>query len=189
MLTKHCYSKHVLDSRRPNSHHSIAYVALERKIGELVYHSLRNTRYVGKLVHRINPQNVKAVIRQLVEAARECQRARFSVGSNLACNAEVDPAEIEQFCRLEDTSRQLMRSAMSQLGIAARGFHRTRSMKLARTIADLAAADQIQPPTWPRRSSTGRGLDQGLLATVGREFERGRVCNEKRQAIAAQAWV
>jgi magnesium chelatase family protein len=57
----------------------------------------------------------------------------------------MGPAEIEGYCRLDDTGRQLMRSAMSQLGITARGFHRTRSVKLARTIADLAGADHIQP--------------------------------------------
>jgi magnesium chelatase family protein len=43
---------------------------------------------------------------------------------------------------LDDTSKALMRSAMNQLGMSARAFHRV--LKLARTIADLAGADQIQ---------------------------------------------
>jgi magnesium chelatase family protein len=83
-----------------------------------------------------------AVIRQRVEASREIQRECFE-GSPLTCNADMGPAEIEGHCRLADTGRQLMRSAMSQLGITARGFHCI--LKLARTIAELAAADQIQP--------------------------------------------
>jgi magnesium chelatase family protein len=43
---------------------------------------------------------------------------------------------------LDDTGKALMRSAMNQLGMSARAFHRV--LKLARTIADLAGADQIQ---------------------------------------------
>ncbi len=35
-----------------------------------------------------------------------------------------------------------MRSAMNQLGMSVRAFHRV--LKLARTIADLAGAEQIQ---------------------------------------------
>jgi len=37
-----------------------------------------------------------------------------------------------------------MRSAMSQLQLSARAYHRTRSVKLARTIADLAASEEMQ---------------------------------------------
>ena len=33
---------------------------------------------------------------------------------------------------------------MSQLNLSARGYHRTRSVKLARTIADLAGSEEIQ---------------------------------------------
>jgi magnesium chelatase family protein len=43
---------------------------------------------------------------------------------------------------LDDTSKTLMRSALNQLGMSVRAFHRV--LKLARTIADLASADQIQ---------------------------------------------
>jgi magnesium chelatase family protein len=37
-----------------------------------------------------------------------------------------------------------MRVAMSQLKLSARGYHRTQSVKLARTIADLAGCEEIQ---------------------------------------------
>ena len=53
------------------------------------------------------------------------------------------PAEVRQFCDLDDTSRTLMRSAMNQLQLSARAYHRI--LKLARTIADLAANEHIQP--------------------------------------------
>jgi magnesium chelatase family protein len=53
------------------------------------------------------------------------------------------PAEVRKFCDLDDTSRALMRTAMSQLQLSARAYHRI--LKLARTIADLAGSDAIQP--------------------------------------------
>ena len=84
-----------------------------------------------------------AVIRARVEAARERQRERFA-GTELACNADMGPGEIEVHCRLDATGKQLMRSAMGQLGITARGFHRI--LKLSRTIADLAGAEHIETP-------------------------------------------
>ena len=52
------------------------------------------------------------------------------------------PAEVRKFCELDDTSRALMKTAMNQLQLSARGSHRV--LKLARTIADLAGCDRIQ---------------------------------------------
>ena len=42
------------------------------------------------------------VVRARVEAARERQRARFS-GSDVACNADMRPAEVRKYCTLDDT--------------------------------------------------------------------------------------
>jgi magnesium chelatase family protein len=81
-------------------------------------------------------------VRARVEAAREVQRARF-VGSDLACNADMRPADVRVHCRLDDAGLSLMRSAMSQLQLSARAFHRV--LKLARTVADLAGAAAISP--------------------------------------------
>jgi magnesium chelatase family protein len=80
-------------------------------------------------------------VRQRVLSARERQLARFD-DSDLACNADMGPAHIREYCELDDTSKALMRSAMNQLGMSARAFHRV--LKLGRTIADLAGAEQIQ---------------------------------------------
>jgi len=43
---------------------------------------------------------------------------------------------------LDEAGESLVRAAMSQLNLSARGYHRV--LKLARTIADLAGCDQIQ---------------------------------------------
>ena len=85
-------------------------------------------------------------IRARVQAARDIQNRRFSRNgsSDIVCNADMRVGEIRQFCKLPDEGQSLMRAAMSQLNLSARAYHRTRSVKLARTIADLAGSDEIQ---------------------------------------------
>jgi magnesium chelatase family protein len=61
----------------------------------------------------------------------------------MLCNAEMGPAEIRQFCRLADPCRALLRTAMAQLQLTARAYHRV--IKVARTIADLAGETEIGP--------------------------------------------
>jgi magnesium chelatase family protein len=82
------------------------------------------------------------VIRTRVESARSGQVARFA-GTDLYCNADMGAGEIRAFCVLDDTGRRLMKSAMAQMSLSARAFHRV--LKVARTIADLGQCDQIQP--------------------------------------------
>lgn len=85
-----------------------------------------------------------AVIRKRVEAARAIQHARFATlgKSNMLINADMGPAEVEQFCALDSAGANLMRAAMQQMNLSARGYHRT--LKLARTIADLAASEKVE---------------------------------------------
>jgi magnesium chelatase family protein len=82
-----------------------------------------------------------AAIRARVEAARERQRQRFK-GTRLLSNADMGPAEVREYCRIEDAGKSLLRAAMQQLHMSARAYHRI--LKLARTIADLAGSDDIQ---------------------------------------------
>jgi magnesium chelatase family protein len=85
-----------------------------------------------------------ARIRERVEQARVVQRARFA-DTPLTTNADMGPAEVREFCPLDDTSKGLLKAAVTQLHMSARAYHRTRSVKLARTIADLAGSEAIQP--------------------------------------------
>ncbi len=79
-----------------------------------------------------------------VEAARERQHKRFASSDNHAhCNADMTPADVRVFCKLDATGQSLMRAAMQQLQLSARAFHRV--LKIARTIADLAGSDEIVP--------------------------------------------
>lgn len=89
-----------------------------------------------------------STIQARVEAARQIQRQRFAQFSNktaelLTCNADMHPAEVRQVCDLDESGRTLMRTAMNQLQLSARSYHRI--LKLARTIADLAGSAAIQP--------------------------------------------
>lgn len=81
-------------------------------------------------------------VRERVERARAIQRERFA-GTSLSTNADMGPAEIQNYCRLDDAGRSLMKAAVHQLHLSARAYHRI--LKLARTIADLAGSEQIQP--------------------------------------------
>ncbi len=81
-----------------------------------------------------------AVIRQRVQAARECQLQRLA-GEPSTCNAEMGPAAVHAHCEVEPTAERLLKAAMQQLHLSARAYHRV--LKLARTIADLAASEQI----------------------------------------------
>jgi magnesium chelatase family protein len=83
-------------------------------------------------------------IRARIEAARQRQRERFAKSDAVIANADMRPAQIRQFCRLDETGESLVRTAMSQMQLSARAYHRV--LKLARTIADLAGSDAIQPP-------------------------------------------
>lgn len=80
-------------------------------------------------------------IQARVEAARERQRARLAE-LGMACNADMGPAELRRFCALQDEAQALMRSAMRQMHLSARGYHRI--LKVSRTIADLEGVPDIQ---------------------------------------------
>jgi magnesium chelatase family protein len=88
-----------------------------------------------------------ATVQARVEKARERQRGRFAglphTDGLVLCNSDMRPGEVRQFCQLDDTSRSLMRTAMNQLQLSARAYHRV--LKLARTIADLAGSENIGP--------------------------------------------
>jgi magnesium chelatase family protein len=88
------------------------------------------------------PAESSATVRARVEAARERQAERF-VDTTVVCNGDMGPPEVRQFCRLDGPSENLMRSAMAKMHLSARAFHRL--LKLARTIADLAAQPDIRP--------------------------------------------
>jgi magnesium chelatase family protein len=83
-----------------------------------------------------------AAIRERVVAARQRQEQRLA-GSHCVTNAEMGAAEIRKYCELDGAGQSLLKAAVRQLSLSARGYHRV--LKLARTIADLAGMEQIGP--------------------------------------------
>ncbi len=80
-------------------------------------------------------------IRDRVEAARYRQTERFE-NSSCVTNTDMGNKEIREFCRLNDQSIELMKQAVTRMHLSARSYHRI--LKLARTIADLGGADEIE---------------------------------------------
>ncbi len=80
-------------------------------------------------------------IQARVQAARDRQLSRFA-GTPLLTNADMGVREVEQYCKLDRQGEALIRSAMQQLQLSARGYHRV--LKLSRTIADLEGSESIQ---------------------------------------------
>jgi magnesium chelatase family protein len=80
-------------------------------------------------------------VRRRVLAARERQLSRLGRAARL--NANLHGRALERVCALDDTGRRLLERSAERLHLTARGFHRV--LKVARTIADLAASSSIAP--------------------------------------------
>lgn len=81
-------------------------------------------------------------IRDRVVNAREIQRKRFS-GRGLFSNSDMQSKDIKEFCRIDSAGEELLKMAITKLGLSARAYDRI--LKVARTIADLSASNEIQP--------------------------------------------
>lgn len=83
-----------------------------------------------------------ARIRGRVEAARGRQQHRFAALTGLHANGHMGPRELRRFCRLDTSAEALLRAALTRLGLSVRAYHRV--LKVARTIADLAGAEDVE---------------------------------------------
>lgn len=79
-------------------------------------------------------------IRTRVLKAREMQTQRYK-GSSINYNAQMGPKEIENFCELDETSKNLIKIAMEKLNLSARAYDRI--LKVSRTIADLELTEKL----------------------------------------------
>lgn len=79
-------------------------------------------------------------IRQRVICAQEIQRERYKI-EGIQFNGELKGNQIEKYCILENDARQLLKMAFQHMPFSARAYHRI--LKVARTIADMEAAESI----------------------------------------------
>ena len=91
-------------------------------------------------LRRRKEAETSAVIKERVNFARNQQHRRFGEVSGM-CNARMGPAELREYCKLDSECDELMRMAFDALGLTARSYDRI--LKVARTIADLDACDNI----------------------------------------------
>jgi len=95
----------------------------------------------GKLVRRVKSEPSSAVAERVL-AARKMQARRLA-GTGLFTNAEMGGNLLEALCPLSPACNDLMEKLIDRLGLSARAY--TRIIKIARTIADLAATPDILP--------------------------------------------
>lgn len=108
------------------------------------------------------PGESSAVIRARVLKARRIQAERFlsAEGGRIFCNAQMSPKQVRQYCVLNEQCDKMLETAMTKLGLSARAYDRI--LKVARTIADLEGAKEIQP-THIMEAISYRSLDRQLF--------------------------
>src|SRR3972149_4185212 len=81
-------------------------------------------------------------IRDRVIKARKIQAKRFEGRKGLYSNADMETKEINEFCGIDEAGVELLKMAMSKLGLSARAYDRI--LKVSRTIADLNGSESIR---------------------------------------------
>ena len=81
-------------------------------------------------------------IRKRVADARHIQAHRYTT-DRLFANAQLKPRHMKTHCRIDQTGKQLLEQAVLRLGLSARAYGRI--LRVARTIADLADSEAIEP--------------------------------------------
>lgn len=87
-------------------------------------------------------EECSANVKKRAERARKIQRCRFE-NSAVSSNSEMGAKELERYCKLSPECEEILRVSFEKLRLSARA--RSRILKVARTIADLAATEDIQP--------------------------------------------
>jgi magnesium chelatase family protein len=83
-----------------------------------------------------------AAMKEDVVRARGVQGKRFGDGKVMT-NARMSHKQVERFCKLDSASELMLKHAMTEFGLSARAHDKI--CKVARTIADLAVAQEIAP--------------------------------------------
>jgi magnesium chelatase family protein len=82
-----------------------------------------------------------AAVRERVLAARKIQLERFASRRKVRCNAQMTSKDLKIHVPLDADSEGLLRMALTELSLSARAYDRI--LKVARTIADLAATEKV----------------------------------------------
>ena len=80
-------------------------------------------------------------IRERVVQARAIQAHRFKEQQDIYCNAMMPSNMVKELCAVGEAGKALLKTAMERLGLSARAYDRI--LKVSRTVADLAASEEI----------------------------------------------
>ncbi len=89
------------------------------------------------------PSESSKEIRKRVIAARQIQEERFKEVSGIYANSQIPSKLLTEICRIDETSKNLLKTATQKLGLSARAYDRI--LKVSRTIADLDQSADILP--------------------------------------------
>src|SRR4029077_2797481 len=89
------------------------------------------------------PAEDSAAVRARVIEARNRQNQRYRTEKATYNNAQMLPKMIRKFCGISMEGEKLLKNAIPRLGLSARAHDRI--LKVARTIADLDASENIEP--------------------------------------------
>ncbi len=84
-----------------------------------------------------------AEVRKRVVEARKKQTVRFREIDYIFNNADMGSKEVREYCKLDEAGSNLLKMAMTKLGLSARAYDRI--LKVSRTIADLENSENIHP--------------------------------------------
>ena len=84
-----------------------------------------------------------AAIRDRVIKAREIQAERYKNNPGIYANAQISTKMLKEVCVIDSVGSNLLKTAMNKLNLSARAYDRI--LKVSRTIADLAASENIKP--------------------------------------------
>lgn len=93
-------------------------------------------------IHGPNEEISTESVRQRVIRARQMQKQRYK-GTSIGINAHLSHSDIERYGKLSDSGKELLDSAFTTLHLSLRSYDRI--IKVARTIADLASSEWIEP--------------------------------------------
>jgi magnesium chelatase family protein len=91
---------------------------------------------------KVRPGEKSAAVRERVVKARAIQEKRYGGADEVYCNAQMSSRQLRSICIINEAGQQLLKTAMDRLGLSARAYDRI--LKVSRTIADLAASDDIK---------------------------------------------
>ena len=90
----------------------------------------------------LKEQESSACIRGRVMKARALQVSRYEKNKGIYCNAQMSSKMLKEICMIGVPGQRLLKSAMEKLNLSARAYDRI--LKVSRTIADLAASEEIK---------------------------------------------